>query len=84
MAFPKRVTCYADSERKKKGAWVAQLVKYLTWDQVMMSWFKSLSPASGSVLTAVSLEPAACFIFYVSLSAPPLLSLFPSHSLKNK
>ena len=41
-----------------RGAWVAQSVKGLTSAQVMISQFVSLSPASGSVLTAQSLEPA--------------------------
>ena len=40
------------------GAWVALSVKRLTLAQVMTSWFMSLSPASGSVPTAQSLEPA--------------------------
>ena len=35
-----------------RGAWVAQSVKRLTSAQVMISQFMSLSPASGSVLTA--------------------------------
>ena len=39
-------------------AWVAQLVECLTSAQVMISWYLSLSPALGSVLTARSLEPA--------------------------
>ena len=40
-----------------RGAWVAQWVKRPTLAQVMISWFVSSSPASGSVLTAQSLEP---------------------------
>ena len=43
----------------KRGAWVAQSVKCPTSAQVMISWFVSLSLASGSVLTAQSLEPAS-------------------------
>ena len=66
---------------KHWGAWVAQLVKHLTLAQVMISRFGSLSPASGSVLTAQSLEPALDSVS-PSLSAPPLLALWPS--LKNK
>ena len=54
------------------GAWVAQSVKRLTSAQVMISQFMSFSPASGSVLTAWSLEPASVS---PSLSAPPLLAL---------
>ena len=60
---------------------MAQLIERLTSAQVMISWFVSSSPASGSMLTARSLEPASdsgC----PSLSAPPLLML--SLSLKNK
>ena len=56
------------------GAWVAQSVKSLTSAQVMISQFMSSSPASGSVLTAHSLEPA-------SDSGSPSLSALPPHSL---
>ena len=63
------------------GAWVAQSVERLTSTQVMISWFVGLSPASGSVLTARSLEPASDSVC-PSLSAPPLLTL--SLSLKTK
>ena len=59
---------------KNRGAWVAQSVKRLTSAQVMNSWFVSSSPASGSVLTAQSLEPASDSVS-PSLSAPPLLML---------
>ena len=55
------------------GAWVAQSVKYLTLDQVMISWFVSLSPALVSVLTAQSLEPALDSVS-PSLSALPQLT----------
>ena len=62
-----------------RGAWVAQSVKHLTSAQVMISQSTSLSPASGSVLTARSLEPASDSAS-PSLSAPPLpmLRLFLS------
>ena len=56
------------------GAWVAQWVKHLTSAQVMISRFVSLSPTSGSVLTAQSLEPASASVS-PSLSALPLLML---------
>ena len=64
------------------GSWVAQLVKCLTLAQVMIPWFMSLSPVSGSVMTAQSLEPA-------SISVSPSLSALPhlcsvSLFLKNK
>ena len=38
---------------------MAQLVKHLTLAQVVMWQFVGSSPASGSVLTAQSLEPAS-------------------------
>ena len=43
---------------KSQGAWVAQSVEHPTSAQVMISQFVRLSPASGSVLMAQSLEPA--------------------------
>ena len=49
---------------------MAQSVKHLTSAQVMISQFVSLSPTSGSVLTAQSLEPALDSVS-PSLSAPP-------------
>ena len=58
---------------------MAQLVKRPTSAQAMISWSVSSSPASGSVLTAQSLEPASDSVSR-SLSVPPLLVL----SLKNK
>ena len=59
-----------------RGAWVVQSVKCLASAQVMISRFVGLSPASGSVLTAWSLEPALD-------SVSPSLSLFLpcSHSV---
>ena len=63
-----------------RGSWVAQSVKRPTSAQVMISPFVSLSPASGSVLTAQSLEPALNSVS-PSLSALPLLSLSLSLSL---
>ena len=55
---------------------LAQMVKYLTSAQVMISWFAGLSPMSGSVLTAQSLESA-----FDSVSLP--LPLPHLHSVKN-
>ena len=63
------------------GTWVAQLVRRLTWDQVMISQFVGSSPVSGSVLTSQSLEPAS---HSVSLSLTLLCSCFVCLSLKNK
>ena len=66
-----------------RGTWVAQLVKHPTWAQVMISWFMSSSPISGSVLTAQSLEPASDSVS-PPLSAPPMLMLCLSLSVNNK
>ena len=65
-----------------RGTWVAQSVKCPTSAQVTISRFMSLSPVSGSVLTAQTLEPASDSVF-LSLSAPPLLILCLSLSVKN-
>ena len=57
-----------------RGAWVAQSVERPTSAQVMISRFAGSSPASGSVLTARSMEPA-------SVSVSPSLSLpLPAHA----
>ena len=60
-------------ERRKRGAWVSQSLELQTSAQVMISWLVSSSPASGSVLTAWSLEPASNSVS-PALSTPPLLS----------
>ena len=57
-----------------RGAWVAQSVERPTSAQVMTSRFVSSSPASGSVLTARSPEPASDSAS-PSLSAPAPLTL---------
>ena len=62
------------------AAWVAPSVKCLTSALVMISWFVSSSPTSVSVLTAWSLDPASDSVS-LSLSTPPLLVLYLSHSL---
>ena len=62
---------------------MAQSVKHPTSAQVVISRFVGSSPASGSVLTARSLEPALDSVS-PCLSAPPLLMLCLSQSLKNK
>ena len=62
---------------------MAQLVKHLTLVQVMISQAVSLSPASGSVLIARSLEPASVSLS-PSLSAPPPFALCLSLPFKNK
>ena len=65
---------------------MAQLVKRPTSAQVMISQLVNSSPASGSVLTAQSLEPALDSVspslsLSLSLSAPPPLALSLSLSL---
>ena len=67
-----------------QGTWVAQSVEPPTSAQVMISQLVSSSPASGSVLTARSLEPASDSVSpFLSLPQPTcILSL--SLSLKNK
>ena len=62
---------------------MAQSVKRPTWAQVMILWSMGLSPASGSVLTARSLEPASESVS-PSLSAPPLLTLHLSHQIHHQ
>ena len=68
-------------EAKVTGAWVAQSVKHPTSAQVMISRSVSSSPASGSVLTAQSLEPASDSVS-PSLSDPPPFMLCLSLSQK--
>ena len=53
-----------------QGAWVAQSVERPTSAQVTISQSVSSSPASGSVLTARSLEPVSDSVS-PSLSDPP-------------
>ena len=65
------------------GSWVAQWVKCLTSAQVTISQFTSLNPASGSLRTAQSLEPALDSVS-PSLSVPAALALSLSHSLSRK
>ena len=83
-ALPGTLLCHL-LKRRSRSAWVAQSVERMTSAQIMISWFVSLSPVSGSVLTA---QPGACFRFCVSLSlfAPPspTLCLCLSLSKMNK
>ena len=61
----------AGQKPRERGAWVSQPVKRPTSAQVMISRFVSLSPASGFVLMAQSLEPASdSLCVCVSLSLP--------------
>ena len=64
-----------------RGTWVAQSIKRLTSAQVMISQSVSSSPASGSVLTAQSLEPDSDSVS-PSLSDPPPFMLCLSLSQK--
>ena len=65
-----------------RGACVAQSIEHPTSAQVMISQLMSSSSATGSVLTAQSLEPASDSVS-PSLSAPTH-SHSVSVSLKNK
>ena len=57
------------------GAWVTQSVEHLTSAQVTISRFLCLSPVSGFVLTAQSLEPA------LDSMSPRCFCSYPTHSL---
>ena len=70
-------------KNRQRGAWVTQSVKRLTLAQVTILQFVSSSPASGSLLTAQSLERASDSVS-PSLSVPPLLMLCLSLSKINK
>ena len=76
--------CSSLSQKNKKtnfrGTWVARSVKRPALAQVMIWQFTLLSPASGSALTAQSLEPVSDSVS-PSLSAPPPLVLCLSLSL---
>ena len=63
---------------------MAQSVKRLTLAQVMISRLVNLSHASGSVLTAQSLEPASGLCLPLSLPLPCLHSVSASLSKINK
>ena len=68
---------------KYRGTWVAQSGKRPTSAHVMILQFLGSSPVLGSVLTAQSLEPSSDSVS-PSLSAPLLLAVCLSLSLKNK
>ena len=71
---------HVENHNVTRGTGVAQSVKHPTPAQVAISRLMGLSPASGSVLTAPSLEPASDSVFSSSLPLPCLHSV----SLKNK
>ena len=66
------------------GVWVAQSVKCPTSAQVTISQSVSSSPASGSVLTAWSLEPASDSVSSSLSDPPPVRALSLSVSKINK
>ena len=66
---------------KSWGTWVAWSVKCLTLAQVTILQSVNSSPASGSVLTAQSVEPPSDSVS-PSLSGPPLPMLCLSCSQK--
>ena len=59
----------------KGGAWVGQSVERLTSAQVMISRFVSSNLASGSVLTAQSLDPVSDSVSPSLPDPPPSVSL---------
>ena len=66
---------------KQGVTWVAQWVEHLTSAQVTISQFMSLSPTSGFVVTAQSLEPASDSVSpSLSLPLPCSCSLSPSQN----
>ena len=73
----------ASSDEEIRGSWVAQSVERPTSAQVMISRLMSLGPASGSVPTAQSLEPASDSVS-PSLSLPLPCSHSVSLSKVNK
>ena len=62
--------CENFKEKSNWGTWVAHSVKRPTLALVMISRFMSLSPTSGSVLTAQSLKPASDSVSPLSLPFP--------------
>ena len=57
-AAPGNIKTVVSKSENSKDAWGAQSIKRLTSAQVTILRFMGLSSASGSVLTAQSLEPA--------------------------
>ena len=68
-------------QKQKQGHLGGSVGWGLTSAQVMISWFMSSSPTSGSVLTAQTLEPVSDSVS-PSLSAPLPFMLFLSVSQK--
>ena len=80
VGFNEVCSCLLFKRDPMRGAWVAQSVKHLTSAQVRISQFVSSGPASGSMLTSQSLEPASDSVPPFSLPLLHSCSLF----LKNK
>ena len=72
-----------DENTEETGAWAARSAERQTSTQVTISRFVGSSPASGSGLTAQSLEPASDS-GSPSLSTPPQLALCLSLSQSKK
>ena len=77
--------CVSSLKKERRGAWVAQSVERPTSAQVMISQLVGSNPASGSVLTAQSLEPASDSVSpSLSAPSPPMLCLSLSLSQEGK
>ena len=78
-------SCWVTYKNAFRGAWVAELVERLTSAPVMISRVVGSSPASGSVLTARSLEPVSDSVSPSLSASPPFArSLSLSLSLSQK
>ena len=71
LSLKKKINIKLKKSKEAWGTWVAQSVKRPTSAQVMISEFMGSSPASGSALTAPSLDPT-------SDSVSPSFSSLPS------
>ena len=80
-----RARAYQSTKNKYRGIWGAQSVEHLTLARVVILWFVGSSSASGSVLTAQSLEPDSDSVSpSLSVPLPPARSLSLSLSLSQK
>ena len=68
----------------ERGTWVAQSVKPLTSAQVTISRSVSSSPASGSVLTAQSLEPVLDSVSPSFSDPPPFMLSLPVSKINKR
>ena len=74
-ATGQRAWMYDFKIRRAWGTWVAHSVEHPTSAQVMIPWFMSSSPMSGSVLTVWSLLGVLSLSLSLSLSPLPPLAL---------